>query len=140
MLCVMEGTEPSKDEWIQFRRQCTDNHVLFVSVEVVIADGRYDKHFRVVCMVLDQVEVCYTLWPRIDQQRNRSGEMHRCNQCWGVARKSEGTIVLKEIVVVFIVLRDRVWGFGMVHRFVREMTIVYKVSEFGQMLVLLWVV
>ena len=49
----------------------------------------------------------------------------------GVARKSEGTIVLKEIVIVFIVLRDRVWGFGMVHRFVREMTIVYKVTELG---------
>ena len=28
-----------------------------------------------------------------------------------VARKSEGTIVLKEIVIVFIVLRDRIWGF-----------------------------
>ena len=49
----------------------------------------------------------------------------------GVARKSEGTIVLKEIVVVFIVLRDHVWGFGMVHRFVREMTIVYEISKFG---------
>ena len=49
----------------------------------------------------------------------------------GVARKSEGTIVLKEIIVVFIVLRDRVWGFGMVHRFVWEMTIVYKAAEFG---------
>ena len=49
----------------------------------------------------------------------------------GVARKSEGTIVLKEIVVVFIVLRDHVWGFRMVHRFVREMTIVYEVTEFG---------
>ena len=49
----------------------------------------------------------------------------------GVARKSEGTIVLKEIIVVFIVLRDRVWGFGMVYSFVWEMTIVYKVSEFG---------
>ena len=48
-----------------------------------------------------------------------------------VARKSEETIVLKEIVVVFIVLRDSVWGFGMVHRFVGEMTIVYKVSELG---------
>ena len=48
----------------------------------------------------------------------------------GVARKSEGTIVLKEIIVVFIVLRDRVWGFGMVHRFVWEMTVVYKVTEF----------
>ena len=58
----------------------------------------------------------------------------------GVARKSEGTIVLKEIVVVFIVLRDRVWGFGMVHRFVREMTIVYEISEFGQMFVPLRVV
>ena len=45
----------------------------------------------------------------------------------GVARKSEGTIVLKEIVVIFIVLRDRVWGFGMVHRFVRE--IVESASE-----------
>ena len=53
----------------------------------------------------------------------------------GVARKSEGTIVLKEIVVVFIVLRDCVWGFGMVHRFVWEMTIVYKVPELGQMFV-----
>ena len=61
VLCVMEGTEPSKDEWIQSRRQCTDNYVLFVSVEVVIADGRYDMCFHVVCMVLDQVEVCYTL-------------------------------------------------------------------------------
>ena len=49
----------------------------------------------------------------------------------GVARKSEGTIVLKEIVVIFIVLRDRVWCFGMVHRFVWEMTIVYEVTEFG---------
>ena len=49
----------------------------------------------------------------------------------GVARKSEGTIVLKEIVVVFIVLRDRVWGLGMVHRFVWEMTIVYEKAEFG---------
>ena len=49
----------------------------------------------------------------------------------GVARKSEGMIVLKEIVIVFIVLRDRVWGFGMVHRFVWEMTIVYEVTEFG---------
>ena len=49
----------------------------------------------------------------------------------GVVRKSEGTIMLKEIVVVYIVLRDRVWGFGMVHRFVWEMTIVYEVTEFG---------
>ena len=49
----------------------------------------------------------------------------------GVARKSEGMIVLKEIVVVFIVLRDRVWGLGMVHRFVWEMTIVYEKAEFG---------
>ena len=49
----------------------------------------------------------------------------------GVARKSEGTIMLKEIVVVFLVLRDRVWGFGMIHSFVREMTIVYEISEFG---------
>ena len=49
----------------------------------------------------------------------------------GVARRSEGTIVLKEIVVVFIVLRDRVWGFGMVYTFVREMAIVYEVTEFG---------
>ena len=48
-----------------------------------------------------------------------------------VARKSEGTIVLKEIVIVFIVLRDRVWGLGMVHRFVWEMTIVYEKAEFG---------
>ena len=40
-----------------------------------------------------------------------------------VARKSEGTIVLKEIIFVFIVLRDRVWGFRMVHRFVWEMTV-----------------
>ena len=39
-----------------------------------------------------------------------------------VARMSEGTIVLKEIIVIFIVLRDHVWGFGMVHRFVREVT------------------
>ena len=58
----------------------------------------------------------------------------------GVARKSEGTIVLKEIVVVFIVLRDRIWGFGMVHRFTWEMTIVYEVSESGQMFVPLRVV
>ena len=49
----------------------------------------------------------------------------------GVARKSEGTIVLKEIVVIFIVLRDRVWGFGMVHRFIWEMAIVYEVTKFG---------
>ena len=49
----------------------------------------------------------------------------------GVARKSEGMIVLKEIVVVFIVLRDHIWGFGMVHRFVREMAIVYELAEFG---------
>ena len=49
----------------------------------------------------------------------------------GVVRKSEGTLVLKEIVIVFIVLRDCVWGFGMVHRFVREMAIVYEVAEFG---------
>ena len=49
----------------------------------------------------------------------------------GVARKSEGTIVLKEIVVVFIVLRDHVWSFGMVHRFAWEMTTVYEVTEFG---------
>ena len=48
----------------------------------------------------------------------------------GVVRKSEGTIVLKEIVVIFIVLRDRVWGFGMAHRFVWEMAIVYEVTEF----------
>ena len=58
----------------------------------------------------------------------------------GVVRKSEGTIVLKEIVVIFIVLRDRVWGFGTVHRFVWEMTIVYEVSEFRQMFVPFWVV
>ena len=49
----------------------------------------------------------------------------------GVARKSEGTIVLKEIIIVFIVLRDCVWGLGMVHRFVWEMTIVYEKAEFG---------
>ena len=49
----------------------------------------------------------------------------------GVVRKSEGTIVLKEIIVIFIVLRDHVWGFGMVHRFVGEMAIVYEISEFG---------
>ena len=53
----------------------------------------------------------------------------------GVARKSEGTIVLKEIVVIFIVLRDRVWAFRMVHRFIWEMTTVYEVSEFGQVFV-----
>ena len=40
-------------------------------------------------------------------------------------------IMLKEIIVVFIVLRDRVWVFGMVHRFIWEMTIVYDVSELG---------
>ena len=39
----------------------------------------------------------------------------------GVARKSEGTIVLKEI---FIVLRDHIWGFGMVHRFIGKMAVV----------------
>ena len=49
----------------------------------------------------------------------------------GVVRKSEGTIVLKEIVVVYIVLRDCVWSFGMVHRFVWEMTVVNEVTEFG---------
>ena len=49
----------------------------------------------------------------------------------GVVRKSEGTIMLKEIIVIYIVLRDHVWGFGMVHRFVREMAIVYEVTEFG---------
>ena len=48
-----------------------------------------------------------------------------------VVRKSEGTIVLKEIVVVFIVLRDHIWVFGMVHRFVWEMAIVYEVTESG---------
>ena len=48
VLCVMEGTEPNKDEWIQSRRQCTDGYVLFVSVEVVIAGGRYNMRFRVV--------------------------------------------------------------------------------------------
>ena len=58
----------------------------------------------------------------------------------GVARKSEGTIVLKEIIVIFIILRDHVWGFGMVHGFVWEMTIVYEVSEFGQVFVPLRVV
>ena len=76
----MEGTEPNKDVWIRSQRQCTDGYVLFVSVEVVIADGRICMRFRVVCMVLDQVEVCYTRLPRIDQQRSRSGEMRRCNQ------------------------------------------------------------
>ena len=35
----------------------------------------------------------------------------------GVARKSEGTIVLKEIVAIFIVLRDRVS-----HRAVQNLT------------------
>ena len=58
----------------------------------------------------------------------------------GVARKSEVTIVLKEIVVVFIVLRDHVWGFRMVHRFVWEMTIVYEISELGQVFVPLRVI
>ena len=58
----------------------------------------------------------------------------------GVARKPEGTIMLKEIVVVFIVLRDCVWGFGMVHRFVREMTVVYEISEFRQVFVPLRVI
>ena len=48
-----------------------------------------------------------------------------------VARKSEGTIMLKEIIVIFIVLRDHVWGFGMVHRFVGKMAVVYEVTEFG---------
>ena len=48
-----------------------------------------------------------------------------------VVRKSEGTIMLKEIVVIFIVLRDRVWVFGMVHRSVGKMAIVYEVTEFG---------
>ena len=49
----------------------------------------------------------------------------------GVVRKSKGTIVLKEIIVVFIVLRDCIWGFGMVHRFIWEMTIVYEISKLG---------
>ena len=49
----------------------------------------------------------------------------------GVARKSEGTIVLKEIVIIFIVLRDHIWGFGMVHRFVGKMAFVYEVTKFG---------
>ena len=48
-----------------------------------------------------------------------------------VARKSEVTIVLKEIVIVYIVLRNCIWGFGMVHRFVWEMAIVYKITKFG---------
>ena len=61
VLCVMEGTEPDKDEWIQSRRQCTDGYVLFVLVEVVFAEGRNDMSFLVVYMMLDQVEVCYTL-------------------------------------------------------------------------------
>ena len=61
VLCVMEGTEPDRGEWIRSRCQCTDSYVLFVSVEVVIADGRYDMRFRIECRVLDQVEVCYTL-------------------------------------------------------------------------------
>ena len=39
--------------------------------------------------------------------------------------------MLKEIIIVFIVLRDHIWGFGMVHRFVGKMAIVYKVTEFG---------
>ena len=73
VLCVIEGTEPNMDEWIQSQRQCTNN---YVSVEVVIDVGRYGMRFRVVCKVLDQVEVCYTLWPRIDQQRSRNGEKH----------------------------------------------------------------
>ena len=80
VLCVMEGTEPSMGEWIQSRRQCTDGYVLFVSVEVVIADGRYDMRVCVVYMVSDQVEVDYTLLPCIDLRRCKSGEMHRCNQ------------------------------------------------------------
>ena len=44
---------------------------------------------------------------------------------------SEGMIVLKEIIVIFIVLRDHVWGFRMVHRFVREVTPMNDLSEFG---------
>ena len=48
----------------------------------------------------------------------------------GVVRKSEGMIVSKEIVVIFMVLRDHIWGFRMVHRFVWEMAIVYEVTEF----------
>ena len=48
VLWVMEGTEPSMDEWILSRRQCTDGYVLFVSVEVVIADGRFGTRFRIV--------------------------------------------------------------------------------------------
>ena len=47
----------------------------------------------------------------------------------GVAGKSEVMIMLKEIVIVYIVLRDCIWGFGMVHRFVWEMAVVYKVTE-----------
>ena len=58
----------------------------------------------------------------------------------GVARKSEGTIVLKEIVVIYIVLRDCVWSFRMVHRFVWEMTVVNEVTEFGWMFVPLWII
>ena len=76
----MEGTEPSKDEWILSQCQCTDGYVLFVSVEMVIADGRYDTCVYVVYMVSDQVEVCYTLLPHIDQRRSRNGETLQCNQ------------------------------------------------------------
>ena len=40
-------------------------------------------------------------------------------------------IVLKEIVIIFIVLRDHVWGFGMVHRFAWELTPMNELSELG---------
>ena len=91
--------------------------------------------FCVVCMVLDQVKVCYIRYSLV--QINNVVEVGKSTNVIsiGVARKSEGTIVLKEIVVIFIVLRDRVWHFGMVHRFVGKMTIVYEVTEFGQMFV-----
>ena len=78
----------------------------------------------------DQGEAGYTRLPRIDLRCSKSGESTDVISI-SVARKSEGTIVLKEIIVIFIVLRDCVWGFGMVHRFVREMAIVYEVTKFG---------
>ena len=39
--------------------------------------------------------------------------------------------MLKEITVIFIVLRDHVWGFGMVHRFIGKMDPMNCVAEFG---------
>ena len=59
---------------------------------------------------------------------SRTGDKHQLdqeNQC------CERMIVLKEIIIIFIVLRDHVWHFRMVHRFVREMDLVYCLTKFG---------